>query len=202
MRLQNLAAMMAAAALILAAWCAWEVRALQERTDWIAGALRAQSDQTGSSAPAGDVEARLKQLEAAVPGLGELMSGLQIHIAKLYFAAQAGNWPLARFETGEMEKVLASVPVVRSEENGVPLGAVIDAFKNSQWAALKDTVDRHDLAAFDTAYTNVVFVCNACHEATGHPYLQITAPTQPPVPNQLWKPAPPVVRTPADMPRN
>lgn len=179
---------LAAVALVLAGWCAFEVHALQGRVDWMAGALRARSNEAAVSAPAGSVEDRLKKLEATAPGLGEIMSGLQLHTAKLYYAGKARNWPLVEFEMGEMEEALAAIPVLRPQDNNVPLGAVIEAFRNSQWAALKQAVGRKDGAAFDKAYDDVVLVCNACHQATGRPYLVVQTPTGPPVPNQRWDP--------------
>jgi hypothetical protein len=153
----------------------------------MSGALRAQKGEAAGAAPSANVEERLKKLEAAAPGLGEIMSGLQIHAAKLYFAGKARNWPLVEFEIGEMEEALAAAPVVRPQDNNVPLAAVIDAFKNSQWAALKQAVTQRNGGAFDKAYDDVVLVCNACHQATTRPYLQIIPPTQPPVSNQRWE---------------
>jgi hypothetical protein len=187
MKLQNGLMVLTVAALVLAGWCAFEVHALQGRIDWMSGALRAQKGEAAGAAPSANVEERLKKLEAAAPGLGEIMSGLQIHAAKLYFAGKARNWPLVEFEIGEMEEALAAAPVVRPQDNNVPLAAVIDAFKNSQWAALKQAVTQRNGAAFDKAYDDVVLVCNACHQATTRPYLQIIPPTQPPVSNQRWE---------------
>ena len=52
--------------------------------------------------------ARLEQ-ERYVPGFGEFMNAIQLHHAKLWFAGQQGNWPLAAYETDEMEEVLANL---------------------------------------------------------------------------------------------
>ena len=43
------------------------------------------------------------------PGLGEFMSGIQVHHAKLWFAGSAGNWKLADFEIGEITEALEAV---------------------------------------------------------------------------------------------
>ncbi len=182
---------MALAGLLIAGWCAWQLRTLQTQVEWLTGAMRAQTGpgamNTGDSGSSGG------QAGTATPSLGQIMSGMQIDAARLYYAAEATNWPLAQYETGVIEDTLAEVPIVRPQENGVPLGAVINAFKNSQWAALKEAVGHQDLDAFHKSYNDMLFVCNACHQATGRPFIQITVPTQPPVPNQRWAPAPPAV---------
>ena len=43
------------------------------------------------------------------PGFGEFMSGIQIHHAKLWFAGQNQNWPLADFEIHEIEEALEDI---------------------------------------------------------------------------------------------
>jgi hypothetical protein len=39
-----------------------------------------------------------------VPGLGELMSANQMRHAKLWFAGEAGNWPLAAYDLDELKE--------------------------------------------------------------------------------------------------
>src|ERR1700712_4840560 len=45
------------------------------------------------------------------PGLGEFMSSIQIHHAKLWFAGENQNWQLADFEIGEIKEALENIPV-------------------------------------------------------------------------------------------
>jgi len=57
------------------------------------------------------LQARIDSLQqrlddAYKPGLGEFMSGIQVHHAKLWFAGSAGNWKLADFEIGEIRETL------------------------------------------------------------------------------------------------
>ena len=46
---------------------------------------------------------------AYTPGLGEFMSGIQVHHEKLWFAGKAGNWQLADFETGEIRETIDDI---------------------------------------------------------------------------------------------
>jgi len=145
------------------------------------------------------IEDRLKKLEATAPGVGEVMSGIQLHFGKLYFAGQAGNWKLADFELDEITENLDNAAAMRPEENGVKLGGVVDAFKQSQLADLKRAVDNHDARAFHQKYVESMAMCNSCHASTGRPFIVITEPTAPPVSNQRWAaPAADFIATPRD----
>ena len=43
------------------------------------------------------------------PGLGEFMSGIQVHHEKLWFAGTAENWDLSDFETKEIRESLDDI---------------------------------------------------------------------------------------------
>lgn len=126
-------------------------------------------------------------LEAASVGLGGVMSSIQLHFAKLYFASEARNWDLAKFQYGELAEKLDAAAALRPEERGVNLVGIIDAFKNTQFAALKDAIEVKDRSLFRDAYRQSILMCNSCHQATGRPFINITVPTNPPVPNQQWE---------------
>ena len=51
-----------------------------------------------------------KQLDKTYkPGLGEFMTDIQLHHAKLWFAGQNQNWPLADFEIHEIQESLDDI---------------------------------------------------------------------------------------------
>jgi hypothetical protein len=137
------------------------------------------------------LEAHLKALEAAAPGVGEIMSGVQLHFAKLYFAGKAQNWQLAEFELHEVEENLDKAVELRPEENGTNLVGLADGFKQTQLAALGTAAQHKDWSAFQSAYTEAIGVCNGCHKETTRPFIVITVPAAPPVPNQQWEPPAP-----------
>lgn len=189
MKLERAALWVALPALILTGWSALEIRNLQKRLDNF-------TDQTlphrrridDAMFQPTNSEPRLKMLEAASGGLGGIMLGVQLHFSKLYFASEARNWDLARFEHGEIEEKLNAAAALRPEERGVGLVGIIDAFKSTQLAALKDAIDVKDRGLFRDAYRQSVLMCNACHQATGRPFITIKLPTSPPVANQQWEP--------------
>jgi hypothetical protein len=97
---------------------------------------------------------------------------------------EARNWDLARFECGEVEEHLRTAAVLRPEERGVGLAGIIDAFKQTQLAELKDAIDVKDRTLFRAAYQQSILMCNSCHRASGRPFITIMMPTNSPVPNQ------------------
>jgi hypothetical protein len=50
------------------------------------------------------VQAELAAGKELGPGLGEYMTTIQLHTAKLWFAAKASNWELAAYELHELEE--------------------------------------------------------------------------------------------------
>lgn len=149
--------------------------------------IRCQSQEPRDSA---GLEKRVKQLEAAVPGVGEVMTATQLHFAKLFYAAGAKNWKLAAFEIDEVKENIEKAAALRPQENGVQLGGVVGAFEQTQIAFLSDAVERQDTDAFRRGYAEAIDVCNSCHRATGRPFIVIVEPTGPPVPNQQWSVGP------------
>lgn len=186
MKLQHAGLLTAILALLACGWCICEISNLRSQLD--AASLKHSPDPASTSElQATNTEARLKQLEAATPSPGVFMSAIHLHFAKLYYAAEARNWELAHFERGEILENLEVVAALRPQERDVNLTGVIDAFKNTQLAALKDAIDLKDRSLFRSAYRDAINMCNGCHQATGRPFIVVTLPTSPPVANQQWE---------------
>jgi hypothetical protein len=143
----------------------------------------------GGNSDVAALKTRVEKIEGLLPGPGEAMSGIQVHFAKLHFAGEAGNWDLARFELAEIKENLDLVVTLRPEDNGVDLKGLADAFERTQLAGVAGAIEAGDPARFDRLYAESIAMCNACHERTGRPFIVITSPTSPPVPNQQWRPA-------------
>ncbi|HEV2481331.1 MAG TPA: hypothetical protein VGS79_16780 [Puia sp.] len=120
--------------------------------------------------------------DAYKPGLGEFMSGIQVHHAKLWFAGTAGNWKLADFEIGEIRETLDDVEKYctdRPEVNSLPMiRPAIDSVGKA--------VGAQNPAAFKTAFVLLTNTCNNCHRATKHEFNVIKIPDTPPITNQVF----------------
>lgn len=125
--------------------------------------------------------ARLEQ-ERYVPGFGEFMNAIQLHHAKLWFAGQQGNWPLAAYETDEMEEVLANLKKnVKDRPEIRQLPMIQPALDSMEQAVASKNPGR-----FRAAYVSLTKACNSCHQATDHGFNIIQIPTQPPVTDQQF----------------
>ncbi len=118
------------------------------------------------------------------PGLGEFMSDIQVHHAKLWFAGKYGNWDLANFEVGEIQEALDDIPKYCSDRPEVKSIGMIDPAIDSISAAIKDK----DQNKFDSSFILLTATCNDCHKATNHGFNSIKIPDIPPVSNQVFRP--------------
>ncbi|MEO6811049.1 MAG: hypothetical protein ABI353_18215 [Isosphaeraceae bacterium] len=134
--------------------------------------------------PAEDLVARVAALETLIPDQAHIMADVGDHFTNLWFAGEAENWPLADFYLGETKSHLRwavrRIPI-RKDNQGrdVNLGNILEAFENSQLAALKTTVGQQDKAGFERVYKESLTICYSCHKASDKPYLRPQIPKEP-----------------------
>jgi hypothetical protein len=142
-----------------------------------------------SSSNTETLQQKVDSLQIAVkntykPGLGEFMSQIQVHHAKLWFAGKYQNWELADFEVGEIREALDDIPKYCSDRPEVKSLGMIMPVMNTLSKAIKEKNE----AKFDSSFTVLTATCNDCHKATDHGFNLIKIPDVVPVPNQVFKP--------------
>lgn len=122
--------------------------------------------------------------ESYRPGFGEFMSGIQVHHAKLWFAGENKNWPLADFEIHEMKEGLEDIKEFcadREEASSIDMiNGPIDSVANA--------IEQKNETRFKTAFILLTNTCNNCHKVTNHEFNTITIPDSPPLSNQSFQP--------------
>lgn len=118
------------------------------------------------------------------PGLGEFMSNIQVHHAKLWFAGINSNWKLADFEINEIRETLDDIQKFSVDRPEVKSIKMIDPAIDSVSHAIK----RQDSHLFKRSFGVLTTTCNHCHNATDHGFNVIIIPTVPPFSNQQFKP--------------
>lgn len=118
------------------------------------------------------------------PGLGEFMSEIQVHHAKLWFAGKDKNWALANFEVGEIQEGLDDIPKYCSER---PEVKSIDMIRPAIYNIGK-AIKEKDENKFVADFTVLTATCNDCHKATNHGFTLIKIPDVAPVSNQVFEP--------------
>lgn len=135
-----------------------------------------------------ELQARIDSLEKKLensykPGLGEFMTGIQIHHAKLWFAGQNKNWKLADFEMHEIIEALDDIKNFNSDRPEVKSLKMIYPPLDS----LNKSVQQQNLSSFNSNFTLLTTTCNNCHHDTEHGFNVIKIPDSPPVSNQEFK---------------
>ncbi|HEY6364618.1 MAG TPA: hypothetical protein VI585_07480 [Candidatus Binatia bacterium] len=133
------------------------------------------------------VEAELATEKNSMPGLGDYMTTIQLHVGKLWFAAKASNWELAKYELDELKETMEAAEALNAEKNGVKISGVLDAVLQTQVAQLAASIERKNPAQFQNSYDETLSACNGCHTEAGYRFIHIIRPSAPPVTNQRWE---------------
>jgi hypothetical protein len=123
--------------------------------------------------------------ETYKPGFGEFMSGIQIHHAKLWFAGQNKNWPLADFEVHEISESLDDIQKFCKDRPEVKSIGMINPAIDS----VNNAIEQKNLSLFKSSFIVLTNTCNNCHKATEHAFNVVTIPVNLPVVNQEFKPS-------------
>jgi len=116
------------------------------------------------------------------PGLGEFMTEIQLHHAKLWFAGKNANWELANFEMGEIRESIDAIQQYctdRPEIRELPL-------INPPLDSLKMAITGRNKILFNSSFILLTNTCNNCHQVTKHGFNIIRIPDTPPVTNQVF----------------
>lgn len=114
------------------------------------------------------------------PGLGEIMSGIQMHHAKLWYAGINNNWDLSDYEVKEIRELLETAKQVETDRKEVADIPMIYDNLDSIAAAIR----QKDLQAFKNTFQSLTSTCNTCHRAVNFGFNKVIIPTAPPVTNQ------------------
>ena len=123
-----------------------------------------------------------------IPGLEQFMNVILIEHNKLWFAAQAGNWPLADYELGEIKEVMGDVQDHVPVFKNLPLAQMLDAVITKEIVDLEKAIAAKDFKKFAAGYDALNKACNACHAGTENSFIVIKRPTTPAFTNQDYAP--------------
>jgi len=129
------------------------------------------------------VDSLQKKLDQSYkPGLGEFMSTIQVHHAKLWFAGQNQNWALANFETGEIKEALDGILQYCTDRPELQKLPMINPAMDSIGLA----ISAKNQQQFKSSFVLLTATCNNCHRASNHSYNVIKIPETPPFSNQAF----------------
>ena len=117
----------------------------------------------------------LDQLAESQPGMDRLMAELGPRMHRLYYAAQAGNWPLAEYFLKSVIKQLRLSAFSRPKYQ-----ESMQAYLDEDVAPVRAALRAGDATAFETAYAAMVDRGNHYHVAFAKPYIVWKTPATPP----------------------
>lgn len=117
----------------------------------------------------------LDELARQQPGMDRLMAEVGPRVHRTYYAALAGNWPLAAYYWKSAVKQLRLC--VESRPKYDP---EMTAYLADDCRPVTEAIKAGDLAAFEPAYAHMVDRANALHGVFGKPYIGWRTPSTPP----------------------
>ena len=117
----------------------------------------------------------LDELGQTLPGMGRIMPEVGARIWKLWYAGQAENWPLARFQLKEGVNLMELGAFVRPkyEDN-------MAKFMDENVAPVRKAIEDGDKDAFSTAFHAMIDAANSYHELYDKSFLRWRIPESPP----------------------
>lgn len=144
---------------------------------------QAQAPATGSGADVAALRAEVERLESLVPGQSVAMTQVAYNFTNLWFAAHAGNWPLAQFYFGDtrgrLRWALRITPKRKISTGEVELAPILDGLEKNQLTKLGETIASKNIEQFEAAYRATLEGCHGCHAASEKPYLALQVPSAP-----------------------
>jgi hypothetical protein len=117
----------------------------------------------------------IEDLATVQPGLARIMPEIGTRTWKLYYAAKAGNWPMAKFQWKETRGLFELGAFMRPKHE-----EAINKYLEEDWSRLEAPIKSEDFAAFEQAFEHCVDMANAYHELKEKPYLRWKLPSEPP----------------------
>jgi hypothetical protein len=117
----------------------------------------------------------LDELGHLMPGMAEIMPLVGARIWKCYYAGQAHNRALARFQLKEAVNLMEKGAFLRPK-----YADNMDKFINEEVAAVSKSIESEDWDRFETAFRAMVDAANAYHEVYDKEFLRWKIPEEPP----------------------
>jgi hypothetical protein len=121
----------------------------------------------------------LEQLSAIQPGLGTVMIEYGRRMAAVWWAGEAANWDMAKYQVVEM------IEIQEVGETTRPARAqALKAYESGFLDPLDKAIAAMDKAGFEKAYEAAIAGCNGCHASQtsaafpkGYGFIKVQKPT-------------------------
>ena len=115
-----------------------------------------------------ELQIRVEALEAVKPTFTSLMPNFSERFHVMHRAGEAGDWAVAGHELAEMKRLTALSSYIDAKN-----GALMQGMMGPRLEALEAAIKHGNLGKFEAALVETVSSCNACHKASGSPFIQV-----------------------------
>jgi hypothetical protein len=138
-----------------------------------------QQNMSSNAALKAKVAALQKEVNEIEPGLGEIMGVIEQHHAKLYYAGNKADRPLASYELNEIQEDFNEAMRLyphKFKKVRVPLPKLIPAMTEESMAQVQEAIQQENEKSFVHAYRDLSVSCSSCHAAANDPFIRIKTP--------------------------
>jgi len=114
------------------------------------------------------LQARIAALEA-YQTFTSFMPNFSERFHVMHRAGESGDWAVAAHEFAELKRLTRLSTTIDSEK-----GQLMQGMLGPSFGALESAIEHNDHEKFETALTQTIDTCNACHTATGSDFIQVT----------------------------
>jgi cytochrome c553 len=114
--------------------------------------------------------------EHYVPRLNDVMVTTQLRHFKLWYAGTVQNWPLAKYECGQIRASIQDAKNLYPNNPSSNMTMMAPAADD-----LDEAIQAKDSTKFRAAFNRLTSACNSCHEATGFGFIKIREPRLSPI---------------------
>jgi hypothetical protein len=114
----------------------------------------------------------------------------QARHVKLWLAGDAGNWPLAAYELGELREGLDDAVKYHPVQEGspLPISGLVPRIMSEPMKRLQAAIAAKDHTAFVAGFDALTAGCNSCHQAANFGFNVVQRPASNPFPDQVFAP--------------
>lgn len=129
----------------------------------------------------------LPDVQAEEIEVAHFMERMQQFHMKLYYSGVEGNKALSRFYLNEIEEEMNTIASSGVKIKEADISENMRNFGLPQVELFKSAMEK-DSFNFQVSFDALTFSCNACHHASGFPFIKIIVPSAGNFPNQDFKP--------------
>ncbi|MFN7945460.1 MAG: hypothetical protein U0Z53_08915 [Blastocatellia bacterium] len=135
-------------------------------------------------------EAHDKLIELHKPSMAMLMTEIQAHHSRLWFAGQAGNWLLAEHQLKGLQAAFEKAGFIYEKWEDVPkpLSTLIPLVTRNEIGKIREAIRAGNKTEFTASFERLTKDCNTCHRATDREFIVIQKPTAPGYTNLNYDP--------------